>query len=163
MDYIVNSETEGIDFTKYATYIASIRSEISPHVYSLASDPRFFDLSSHSSFHDAWLESVTIREVASGERKEIRRLEVILSLLGPFHDRRIQMHYTGVTRYTFDALPHYGVPRYDHTAHGDLFTHEIRLGHDGLLIHELLFESDATFLIECSDFSHSEQMIADET
>jgi hypothetical protein len=162
MEHIINSETEGIDFTRYSAYIATIRGKIPEHVHCFASDARYFDLSSHSSLHDSWLESLSVREVASGERKEIRRMEVSISLLGPFHDRRIHLHYSGVTLYTFSAPPHYGEQRFDHTAHGDLFTHEIRLGHDGLLIHELLFESDATFLIECSDIRHSEELITNE-
>jgi hypothetical protein len=101
-----------------------------------------------------------VNENASGERHEIRRLEVKISLLGPFHDRWINLNYTGVTRYTFDTPARYGDPRYEHTAHGDLFTHEIRLGQNGLFVHELLFERDATFLIECSDIRHSEELIA---
>ena len=163
MEHIINSETEGIDFTRYGDSIASIRDKLPPHVYSFASDPRHFNLSSPSSLHDAWLESLTVREAAGGERHEIRRMEVALCLLGPFHDRRILLHYTGVTRYSFTAPPRYGEPRYEHTAHGDLITHEIRLGHGGLLIHEMLFERDATLLIECSDIRHSEEMITAQT
>ena len=160
MEHIVNSETAGMDWTRYSRYVESIRDRLLAHVFAFASDSRYFDLSSHSSLHDAWLESLTVREVASGERQEIRRMEVAISLLGPFHDRRIHLHYTGVTRYTFGAPPRYGEPRYEHTAHGDLITHEIRLGRDGLLVHELLFERDATFLIECSDIRHSEERIS---
>ena len=163
MEHIVNSQTEGIDFTRYSAYIASIQHKLPPHVYSFASDPRHFDLSSHSSLHDAWLETLTVREAASGERHEVRRMEVTLCLLGPFHDRRIHLHYTGVTRYSFTAPSRFGESRYEHTAHGDLLTHEIRLGHDGLLVHELLFERDATLLIECSDIRHSEESITNET
>jgi hypothetical protein len=162
MEHIINSETEGIDFTRYSAYIVSIRDMIPAHVHSFAADSRYFDLSSPSSLHDSWLESLTVREVASGVRKEIRRMEVTISLLGPLHDRRIHLHYRGVTLYKFSAPPHYGEPRFDHTAHGDLFTHEIRLGHGGLLIHELLFESDSRFLVECSDFRHSEEMLTNE-
>ena len=163
MEHIVNSQTEGIDFARYSAYVASIQHKLPPHVYSFASDPRYFDLSSHSSLHDAWLETLTVREAASGERHEVRSMEVALCLLGPFHDRRIHLHYTGVTRYSFTAPPRYGEPRYEHTAHGDLLTHEIRLGHDRLLIHELLFERDATLLIECSDIRHSEESITNDT
>ncbi|MDA7881418.1 hypothetical protein N9A94_03860 [Akkermansiaceae bacterium] len=161
MEHIVNSKSDGIDYTRYAAYLATIREMIPVHVYSFASDSRYFDLNSRSTLHDSWLESLTLREVASGERGEIRRMEVAICLLGPFQDRRIHLHYSGVTLYRFDAPPHYGEQRFEHTAHGDLFTHEIRLGHDGLLIHELLFENDSTFLIECSDVRHSEEMIAD--
>lgn len=156
MEHIVNSETEGIDWTRYARYVESVRDQLPSHVFAFASDSRYFDLSSPGSLHDAWLESLTVREVTTGERQEIRKMEVAISLLGPFHDRRIHLHYTGVTSYSFSAPPRYGEPRYEHTAHGDLFTHEVRLGRDGLLVHELLFERDATFLIECLDIRHSE-------
>lgn len=162
MEYIVNSETEGIDWKRYSRYVDSIRNQLPAHVFAFASDSQYFDLGSHSSLHDAWLESFTVREDSSGERHEIRRMEVAISLLGPFHDRRIHLRYSGVTRYTFVAPPRYGEPRYEHTAHGDLLTHEVRLGRDGLLIHEFLFERDATFLIECSDIRHSEERIAND-
>ncbi len=153
MEHIFNSQT-GIDFACYARYLESIRYQLPAHIYAFASDSRHFDLNSHSSLHDAWLETLTILETASGERSQIRQLEVQLCLLGPFHDLRIHLHYTGVTQYRFITPP-----RYDHPAHGDLLTHEVRLGHDGLLVHELLFERDATFLIECADFRHSEEPI----
>lgn len=162
MEYIINSETGGIDFMRYSAYIASIKGMIPEHVYAFASDPRHYDQSSPSSLHDSWLESLTVREVAGGERKEIRRMEVTIILLGPFHDRRFHLHYSGVTLYKFCAPPHYVEQRFNHIAHGDLFTHEVRLGHDGLTVHELLFENDATFLIECADFRHFEELIIEE-
>ena len=162
MEYIVNAETEGIDFTRYFPYITSLRDLIPAHVYSFASDSRYFDLTSHSSLHDSWLESLTIREVASGERREIRRAEITITLLAPFHDRLIHLYYSGVAHYSFAAPPHSKQVKFDRTAHGDLYTHEVRLGDDGLLIHELLFENGSTFLIECSDIRHSEEMISNE-
>jgi hypothetical protein len=159
MEHILNSETDCIDFTRYSAYIESIRDQLPAHIFAFASDSRYFDLSSHSSLHDAWLESMNIREDATGKRHEVRKLEISICLLGPFHDRRIHLHYSGVTRYSFSAPPRYGEPRYEHTAHGDLLNHEIRLGDHGLFIHELLFERKATFLIECSDIRHSEEML----
>jgi len=160
MDYI-HSKPGEIDYGKYETYVQSIREKLPKHIYDFAANPNHFGPRSHSSLHDAWLESLVVNENASGARNEIRRLEVKISLLGPFHDRRIHLQYTGVTRYSFDTPARYDDPRYEHTAHGDLFTHEIRLGQNGLFIHELLFERDATFLIECSDIRHSEELIAD--
>lgn len=161
MEHIINSETEGIDFARYSAYITSIKDKLPAHIYSFASDSRHFDLKSHGSLHDAWLEALTIREVAKGERKEIRKMEVTISLLGPFHDRRIHLHYTGVACYTLDAPPQYEASSSEYKAHGDLLTHEVRLGHGDLFIHELLFENRATLLIECSDLTHSEEMLSD--
>ena len=163
MNYILNSETDSIDFDRYSAYIASVRHKLPRHVHTFASDPRYFDLTSPSSLHDAWLETAVVREATSGERHEVRRMTITLAFLGPCHDRRIHLHYTGVTRYSLSAPPRYGEARYEHVAHGDLITHEIRLGDHGLLIHELLFERGTTFFIECSDIRHAEETISDET
>jgi hypothetical protein len=163
MEYILNDNSREIDYSRYRAYVESIRERLPPHVFAFASDIRYFDLQSHSSLHDSWLESLTVREAASRERQEIRRMEIAVALLGPFHDLRIHLHYTGVTRYSLIAPPRYGHSRYDLAAHGDLFTHEIRLGHEGLLVHEVLFERDATFLIECSDIRHAEEAIPHDT
>jgi hypothetical protein len=163
MEYILNNKPGEINYWPYHAYVESIREQLPPHVYAFASDIRHFDLASHSSLHDAWLESFTVRETASGERQEIRQMEIVMALLGPFHDLRIHLNYTGVTRYSLAVPPRYGDSRYANTAHGDLFTHEVRLGHEGLLVHELLFERDATFLIECSDIRHVEEAIKHDT
>lgn len=163
MEHILNGKPGFIDYGHYLKYVASIRDQLPPHVYAFASNSNYFNLESNSSLHDAWLESVTVREASSGEHNEIRQLEIHICLLGPFHDRRIHLRYTGVSQYSINAQARYEEQRYKHTAHGDLFTHEIRLGHNGLLVHELLFEREATFFIECSDIRHSEEIIANDT
>ena len=81
MEYILNSEREGIDFDRYSAYVESIRSRLPTHVYAFASDPSYFE----------------------------------------------------------------------HTGHGELITHEIRLAQNGLLLHEFLFERGSTLLIKCPD------------
>jgi len=158
MEHIISSTPGEIDYWRYHHYVESIRNRLPSHVYAFASNFDHFGLESHSSLHDAWLEKLTVDEIAEGERQETRRLGIRLSLLGPFYDRRIHLHDTGVTRYCFDTPPRYGNPRF--TGHGDLFTHEIRLGQNGLLVHELMFMRDAIFLIESADIRHSEELIA---
>lgn len=159
MKYILNEQVEGIDYAAYAAYLETIRHALPDHLYRFAADPRHFDLSAPSSLHDAWLESLTVRETASGSRNELRRLEVEICLLGPYHDRRIHLGYTGVERYIFDTPARPGEPRYTRTAHGDLLTHEIRLGDGDLFVHELLFERGSSLLIEFAGFSHREVML----
>src|SRR5690606_7438417 len=101
-------------------YLESVQGLMPPHVYKFASDSKHFDLSSRNSLHDAWLEEVSVRELATGDRHEVRRAEIEMRLLGPFHDRRIHLLYEGVVSYRW-ALPSVnGAPRYEHTAHGDL-------------------------------------------
>ncbi|HSY17557.1 MAG TPA: hypothetical protein VK815_04445 [Candidatus Acidoferrales bacterium] len=158
MEYIHTKPGE-IDWGIYEKYIQSIRQKLPEHIYAFAVNPNNYNFGSHSSLHDSWLESLVVKETAAGNRNEIRKLEVEITLFGPFHDRRIHLRYTGVTQYSFVAPPRHDDPRYQHTAHGDLFTHEIRLGHGGLFVHELLFERDAVLFIECSDIKHWEVLI----
>lgn len=154
MEHILNPNLQGIDFPSYRRYLDTIQQHLPPHVYAFASDESHYNGSSPDSLHDAWLESLTIQEVASGSRHQVRRTEIRVSLLGPYHDRRIHLTYAEVSRYAVEMPPRYDEPRYTHTGHGDLYTHELRLGPNGLLIHEILFERDATILIECADMRH---------
>ena len=98
MEYILNSEREGIDFDRYSAYVESIRNRLPTHVYAFASDPSYFDLDSRSSLHDARLEELAIRETARGKRNEVRQLEIHLRLFGHYHDRWIHLNYFGVAR-----------------------------------------------------------------
>lgn len=154
----INPKPGHIDFGRYRTYLESVREQLPAHVYAFASNPCHFDLESHSSLHDAWLESLAIRETASGMRREVRRIEIDVCLRGPFHDRRIHLNYMGVWQYSFVAPPCSG---WD--VHGDLFIHEIRSSGGGRFVHELEFRRGATFMIECSDLRHSEEMLESAT
>jgi hypothetical protein len=156
MRHILNDATDGIDFTGYARYLQTVRNAMPAHVFAFASDPRHFDLLSRSSLHDAWLEELSVREIATGERHEIRRTQVELRLLGPYHDRRIHLLYEGVTGYRWEMPTRHGEPRYEHVAHGDLYTHEICMTDHGLMTHEIEFERDARLVVEFADFRHWE-------
>ena len=156
--HIINDDAAGIDFDRYCRYIESVRHDLPDAIYRFAADSRHFDLHSPQTLHDAWLDSLTIREDASGDRDEVRRLAIDICLLGPFHDRRIHLRYRGVLAYRFDVPPDAAI-RFTHTGHGDLITHEVRLRHGGGVIHELLFERRGTCLIECEDFSHAQEML----
>ena len=45
--------------------------------------------------------------------------------------------------------------------HGDCLAHEIILWESDTFVHELLFERNACFIIECKDIQHSETLKAD--
>ena len=149
---------ERVDVAGYRRYLDSVRDALPEEVYRFASDMRHYDQASPQTLHDAWLDSLVVREQASGDRREIRRLAVDIDLLGPFHDRRIRLRYRGVRAYRFDARQPDGT-RWTHTAHGDLLMHEVWLGEDGNVVHELRFERQGTFLVECESFSHIQEML----
>jgi hypothetical protein len=94
-------------------------------------------------------------------RGERRRAEIVLRLLGAFHDRVHVLKYTGVRSYRFSAAA-------VTAGHGDLYTHEVRLAPtQATLEHELLFvnrasEEKSRLLIECTSFSYESCPVREE-
>jgi hypothetical protein len=68
---------------------------------------------------------------------------VELRFLGPQHDRRIHLRYTGISQCNF------GNPG----PQEDMLIHELREIVSGVFVHEFLFASAATLLIEFSGLS----------
>ncbi|CAN7155542.1 hypothetical protein [Acidovorax sp. Leaf78] len=157
IEHLFSLHTGYIDFTGYLRYLDSIQARMPVHVYEFASDPAHHDLNARSSLHDAWLQSLTIGETAEGSRQEMRQTEVRLCLLGPYHDRRIHLHYTAVEAYAFQSPARHGEPRYSHTAHGDLLAHAIWINPAGMLVHDMVFERGSTLRIECADIRHAQE------
>ena len=159
MQYILTER--GIDFDAYLAYVETVRDRLPSHVAAFAADPRRFALSDRESLHDSWLESVIISEPATGMRGERRRAEIVLRLLGAFHDRVHVLKYTGVRSYRFSAAA-------VTAGHGDLYTHEVRLAPtQATLEHELLFvnrasEEKSRLLIECTSFSYESCPVREE-
>lgn len=158
IEHLFTAEAGHLDFKGYLRYVDSIQARLPAHVFAFASDPAHYDLQSRSSLHDAWLQSLSIAETAQGERQEVRRTEIRLSLLGPYHDRQIHLHYRGVEAYAFQNPSRHGEPRYTHTAHGDLLTHAVWVNSTGLLVHDIVFERGTTLRIECTDIQHVQEL-----
>jgi hypothetical protein len=84
----------------------------------------------HRCPHDAWLECVTITEIASGDRHEKRELEIQMRLLGAYHDGTIEFTYKRVTSYSLQALR-------ASRGHGDWLRDEVE-ERDGSILHTVL-------------------------
>ena len=48
--------------------------------------------------HNAWLDAVTISEIAEGTRTEVRSTKIVIRLLSAYQDGYIEFEYTGVTK-----------------------------------------------------------------
>src|SRR5215468_531513 len=123
MDHILSER--GIDFEAYGAYLTTVRDRLPPHVAAFAADERHFALDAPETLHDAWLVELAVREPAEGMRQERRGTEVLVRLLGAFHDREHLLRYTSVRRYELVGAEVTG-------GHGDLYTHEVRLAPDGV-------------------------------
>ena len=114
-------------------------------------EPWYHDFGDHRCPHDAWLDSIQILEPATGERHEIRKTEIIIRLLGAYHDGHIVFTYKDVISYTVKAFS-------SSQGHGDWMKDQITTTDGGLLLHRISWlrgASNATdWTIECGEIAY---------
>jgi len=150
MKYLLSDQEGVIKFDEYFKYIESISSLLSVDIYEYAKNYEHYNLTSHASLHDSWLEHFEIKENSSGENNEIRNTKIELCFLGAFHDRYLYIEYANVTAYSVTAK---GVS----SGHGDLNVHEFGISDNGIPYHELCFVDGSVFYIEFDKFNYREQ------
>ena len=133
------------DWTRYQAYLRQRQDAFPAGAYSLATADWYHDPSDHRCPHDAWLETATFEEAT----REIRSLDLRVTLLGAYHDLWIDLTYTGVARYVLDVQ--------ETTAgHRDWRYDEFRLSDTGHVVHEIEW-ADVTgtgrWVIEAEDVS----------
>ncbi len=129
---------------RYREYLASLEGKIPPSAYSFATAEWHYDPQDHRSPHDAWVETLRIEEPASGDRQQVRGLEISVRLLGAYHDGCLELTYKSVRSYSLRHVK--GVHFVG--AHGDWLVDEVRLSEGGGVMHEIVFASEARWVIE---------------
>jgi hypothetical protein len=132
----------------YCAYLESVRGQLPRSAYEFAAAPWHYDFADHRSPHDGWLETLIIREPASGGRKENRSLELVTRLFAAYHDGFIELRHSDVGSYSLASG--YASGR----GHGDWLYDEIRLSGQGRVLHEIEWASGAHWLIECGDVAY---------
>jgi hypothetical protein len=139
-------------FQKYRRYLESVRDRMPPNAFEFAFAPWHFDSDDHRCPHDTWVESLTIKENASGSRSQYRNIQIDLRLLGAFHDGHLELSYKEVKKYELITPSEFEMPPYN-VGHGDWLADEVRLSDEGLVIHEIEFARGSRWLIECRDIT----------
>jgi hypothetical protein len=140
-------EDVAIAFQAYTAYLESIRHALPESAYEFATAQWHYNYSDHRCPHDSWLESLTISDPASGNRREIRHVEIGVRLLGAFHDGALELSYPGVCSYLLSGASSIS----GNAGHGDWLTDEIRLSEKNMVHHEVLFSNGSRWLIESKD------------
>jgi hypothetical protein len=140
-------EDVSASYRRYEDYLQSVKPVFPPSAFALASSDWYHDPRDHRCPHDAWLESVTVHESATGGPKEKRTLSIAVRLLGAYHDGHIELLYPRVFAYRLEALK-------GESGHRDWRYDELRLSYRNTLVHEIEWRGmhDAgRWLIEASD------------
>ena len=138
-------------YDAYLEYLASVRGKLPPRAYEFAVAPWHYDHDYHQCPHDSWVESLTISEPFTGERRQYREIEINVRLLGAFHDGHIEIKYTGVRSYSLETPPEFKLPPGFRVGHGDWLIDEVRLSERELVLHEIEFSRGSRWVIECGD------------
>ncbi len=134
-------------FREYQLYLASVERQFPPSAFKLATSDWYFG-GGPKSPHDGWLESIQIREMPSGDRKQVRLTEVRVRLLGSCHDGYIELHYGRVFNYSLTASFH--TEPGAEISHGDWLWDEFTLSDKGNVVHEIEWQH-GVWKIEADD------------
>jgi hypothetical protein len=159
MTYILTAQLYDEDtgdgaFARYLDYLESVRGELPPGAYALATSGWYFNSSDHRAPHDAWLADVSVAEFAASGDQRRRSTSITIRLLGAYHDGYIELGYRDVTRYRLALEPR---DRDRGRGHRDWRHDEFRLATDGRLEHEIEWWGSGptgTWLIEAADVEY---------
>ncbi len=161
-DYPPNTNRDLLEFNTrwedYRAYLASIRAQLPPSVYDFAIADWHYDHDDPRCLHDAWVETLTVLEPSTGERKQYRQLRIRIRLLSAHHTGYIELKYDDVSGYSL-RKPVVAQPEHAVDGHGDLSVDEIRLSSRGHVIHEIEFMDGSRWSIECRDLHYTWQPI----
>lgn len=154
MEIIKSQFIEGagyeFDLAAYPSYLDTVRERLPPNALAFAEAPWHYKPADPRCPHDSWVEQVQISEPSRGQRNELRGIDLLVRLLGAYHDRHIEIRYGNVHHYTMEASRSEGAT----DGHGDWLIDEVRLSPTGTVLHEMQFVH-ARWIIECDDLSYS--------
>jgi hypothetical protein len=137
-------------FAEYYRYLETVKDKMPSNAKEFAMAEWHYDLTNHKCPHDSWLESVTVREIATGPRSEKRSIEIKIILLGANHNGYIEMTYKNVTHYLLNKPKNSENVAVSY-GHGDWLIDEVRLSDTSSVIHDISFHGGSNWTIECDD------------
>ena len=141
-------------WARHEAHVARIRLQLPPGARAYVEVPWHYDTNDPRCPHDAWVEQLVLREPARGDRRERRRIDLEVRLLGAYHDGFLTFQYRNVVAYRLEQ-PNTRAERPFRAlvGHGDWLTDDIGLSPDGFATHEVLFRHDGRWYIECEDLT----------
>ena len=140
---------------RYENYLESIRDRLPAAAVEFAEPAR---QQGQNDRHDAWVEHILIFEPTQGKRRQRRRIDIEIRLLGPLHDGYFVLRYSNVVSYRIDQPNHSEDRHYRRwVGHGDWLIDDIGLSSDGFMVHEAMFRWGGKLYIECEDFAYEWQ------
>lgn len=143
MRFIKQDSTGAWTLDEYIRYVDTIKSKLSSDALALAGIERI-DFFSLKSLHDADFSGFAVGFEKPLEGKGVR---VEIYLTAPSGIRTMKIQYHDVLEYQIGNIQYYH----------DLLVHELTLGDEGELVHEILFSNGRVIKIRARDLSFTER------
>jgi hypothetical protein len=125
-------------FADYQRYLESVRATFPPNAYAFAVADWHYDFGDSRAPHDAWFDELVVSISPSGARSEGRSCDIHARFLSAYHDGYIRLHYKNVHEYSIVDVHEW---QYD----------EISLAEEGYVVHDIRFDADSLWRIECDE------------
>src|SRR5437868_6996619 len=86
-------------YARYYEYLDSIKDKLPASTYDFARADWHYDSNDPRSPHDAWVDTVTVRELSPEKKAQEREIEIHVRLLGAYHNGHIELLYKKVVSY----------------------------------------------------------------
>jgi hypothetical protein len=147
--FIKDLAKEGMSLQEYSAHVDSWKDDLPTSAYEYAKAIWHYDMRDARCIHDAWLASCVFQE-ASLQKPHAKPtgFGIEISFLTGLEDRVLKFSYKNIVHYSLES------PSQSET-HSEVYFDEIRLSERKNMIHEILFMSNARWIIESNDFSFS--------
>jgi hypothetical protein len=144
----IRYEKHGWVLDDYLQYLAENAAAFPSGARGFATASWHFDFKHPQCPHDSWLEELSIREIGSGPRHQVRSLGMTARFLGAYHDGYFDLRYEGVSSYLLKLSTVKGS-----RGHGDWIIDEVTMSDRNMIHHEILL-SEATLSVDCADLQY---------
>ena len=143
-------------WTRHEAHLRSIRDRLPESARAFAEAPWHYDPNDHRCPHDTWTERLLVAERAWGDRRQRRRIDIEVRLLGAWHDGHLTLRYRNVVAYRLDQPNRPADRLYRRwVGHGDWLVDDVGLSAEGFVTHEVLVAWGGRWYIECEDLADS--------
>ena len=130
----------------YFAYLKDIKPNLPCEMKSFFCEEERYAINHDFSLHDAWIESLVIKnEYLENNKKTYIQLVLLLAN----HDKKVILNYRNVFTIIYDGKPSRWVNKAV-----DLLMHELHITQDGNYQHIIEFDSDIWLTIEFTEFSY---------
>jgi hypothetical protein len=148
----IRLDKRGYHLDDYLRYLTDNAEKFPAGAREFALADWHYDREHHQCPHDSWLEFFNITEISSGERNEVRVVEITAKLFGAYHDGYFSLVYRDVSSYSLECTTFRRGKAL--IGHGDWMVDELTMKGKNIVHHEIEFSEGGTIIVDSADIEY---------